>query len=129
MHESSIMHQTKVLIFWQDNDKVGMIQSERERKLKDLEQHVDKMRNQQDILQKKLKSEADHKMKVERELEREHLKIKELEEKHIQQQKMLKRKTEEVVAAQRKLRTVKKQGSDDRPDRSGSKFKFSYTVV
>ena len=40
--------------------------------------------------------------------------MKEMEEQMTQQQKILKRKTEEVVAAQRKLRNVGKQGSEEK---------------
>jgi hypothetical protein len=40
--------------------------------------------------------------------------VKELEDQAEQQQKIIKRKTEQVANAQRRLRTVNRQGSDDK---------------
>ena len=62
------------------------------------------MKNQQADLERKLKTESEKKSKYEQELHKNELRIKELEHKTEQQQKLLKRKNEEVVAAQRKLR-------------------------
>lgn len=76
--------------------------------------HIDRMKNQQDQLQKKLKEEADRKIKMEREIQKQQHKIKELEDNMSQQQKILKRKTEEVAAAKRRLRSVGKQGSEEK---------------
>lgn len=62
------------------------------------------MKQQQDTSQKKLKEEADKKSKMEREIQKDQQRIKELEDKNLQNEKILKRKTEEVAAAHRKLR-------------------------
>lgn len=97
-----------------DNEKIGALHEEREKKVQELEIHIDRMRNQQDQLQKKLKEESDRKIKMEREMQRQQQKIKELEDQMNQQQKVLKRKTEEVAVAQRRLRNVGKQGSEER---------------
>ena len=87
---------------------------EREKKVQELEVNIDRMRNQQDQLHKKLKEEADRKIKMERDMQKQQQKIKELEDHMSQQQKVLKRKTEEVAAAQRRLRNVGKQGSEEK---------------
>lgn len=97
-----------------DNEKIGALHEEREKKVQELEVHIDRMRNQQDQLQKKLKEEADRKIKMEREMQKQQHKIKELEDNMSQQQKILKRKTEEVAAAKRRLRSVGKQGSEEK---------------
>jgi len=97
-----------------DNEKISALHEEREKKVQELEVHIDRMRNQQDQLQKKLKEESDRKIKMDREMQRQQQKIKELEDQMNQQQKILKRKTEEVAVAQRRLRNVGKQGSDER---------------
>lgn len=98
----------------QDNEKISALHEEREKKVQELEVHIDRMRNQQDQLHKKLKEEADRKIKMERDMQKQQQKIKELEDHTSQQQKVLKRKTEEVAAAQRRLRNVGKQGSEDK---------------
>ncbi|KAF6031922.1 KIF27 [Bugula neritina] len=73
-------------------------------KISDLNLAVAKMRQQQEELQKKLKQEHDKKEKLEKEMTKERHKVRELEDKTEQQQKILKIKTEEVAAANRKLR-------------------------
>ena len=98
----------------QDNEKISALHEEREKKVQELEVHIDRMRNQQDQLHKKLKEEADRKIKMERDMQKQQQKIKELEDHTSQQQKVLKRKTEEVAAAQRRLRNVGKQCSEDK---------------
>lgn len=79
--------------------------------------HIDRMRNQQDQLQKKLKEESDRKIKMEKDIQKQQQRIKELEDQMSQQQKILKRKTEEVAVAQRRLRCVGKQGSAEEKER------------
>ena len=96
----------------QDNEKISALHEEREKKVQELEVHIDRMRNQQDQLQKKLKDEGDRKNKMDREMQKQQQKIKELEDQMNQQQKVLKRKTEEVAAAQRRLRNVNKHGTE-----------------
>ena len=98
----------------QDNEKIGALHEEREKKVQELEVHIDRMRNQQEQLHKKLKEEADRKIKMERDMQKQQQKIKELEDHMNQQQKILKRKTEEVAAAQRRLRSAGKQGSEEK---------------
>ena len=98
----------------QDNEKISALHEEREKKVQELEVNIDRMRNQQDQLHKKLKEEADRKIKMERDMQKQQQKIKELEDHMSQQQKVLKRKTEEVAAAQRRLRNVGKQGSEEK---------------
>ena len=103
--------------FWftpQDNEKIGALHEEREKKVQELEVHIDRMRNQQDQLHKKLKEEADRKIKMERDMQKQQQKIKEMEDHMNQQQKILKRKTEEVAAAQRRLRHGSKQVSEEK---------------
>lgn len=95
-----------------DNEKISALHEEREKKVQELEVHIDRMRNQQDQLQKKLKDEGDRKNKMDREMQKQQQKIKELEDQMNQQQKVLKRKTEEVAAAQRRLRNVNKHGTE-----------------
>ncbi|XP_020621415.1 kinesin-like protein KIF27 [Orbicella faveolata] len=97
-----------------DNEKISALHEEREKKVQELEVHIDRMRNQQDQLHKKLKEEADRKIKMERDMQKQQQKIKELEDHMNQQQKVLKRKTEEVAAAQRRLRNVGKHGSEEK---------------
>ena len=111
----------------QDNEKIGALHEEREKKVSELEVQIDRMRNQQEQLQKKLKEEADRKIKMERDMQKQLQRIKEMEEQMSQQQKVLKRKTEEVVAAHRKLRSVGKQGSEEK-DRYCGMFNVTLAV-
>ncbi|XP_070566373.1 kinesin-like protein KIF27 isoform X2 [Ptychodera flava] len=87
-----------------ESQKMVKMQTQNEKKVSDLEHAIDKMRQQQELLQRRLKDEADRKIKLEREMQRDQQRIKELEIRNEQQQKILKRKTEEVAAAQRRLR-------------------------
>ena len=75
-----------------------------ERKRNELEGNIERLRNQYENMVKKLKIESEKKAKLEQELSKGVQKIKELEIKTDQQSKLLKRKTEDVAAAQRKLR-------------------------
>jgi len=68
-----------------DNEKISALHEEREKKVQELEVHIDRMRNQQDQLQKKLKEESDRKIKMDREMQRQQQKIKELEDQMNQQ--------------------------------------------
>ncbi|KAL9978810.1 hypothetical protein ACROYT_G016376 [Oculina patagonica] len=105
-----------------DNEKIGALHEEREKKVQELEVHIDRMRNQQDQLHKKLKEEADRKIRMEKDMQKQQQKIKELEGHMSQQQKVLKRKTEEVAAAQRRLRNVGKQGSEEKESEEQAKL-------
>ena len=72
------------------------------------------MRSQQDTLNKRLKVESDKKTRLERDINKHLQRIKELEERASQQQKIIRRKTEQVANAQRRLRGIGKQGSDEK---------------
>ncbi|XP_074659817.1 kinesin-like protein KIF27 [Tubulanus polymorphus] len=87
-----------------ETERITRIPEQNEKKIQGLENAVEKMRQQQDNLQRKLKEETERKSKLEREMQKEQQKTKELEIRNQQQQKILKRKTEEVAAVQRKLR-------------------------
>nr|XP_054757524.1 kinesin-like protein kif7 [Lytechinus pictus] len=88
----------------QESERVLKLQTQREKKIEDLEINVGRMKQHQELLQARLREEGERKLKLERDLQRDQQRIKELEIKNEQQQKILKRKTEEVAAAQRKLR-------------------------
>jgi hypothetical protein len=63
------------------------------------------MRQQNDMLSKKCKEESDKKLKFEKDFEKEQQRLKELERISEQQQKLLKKKTEDLLTAQRRLRS------------------------
>lgn len=84
--------------------RITTYQQNNEKRIKDLEANIARMKNLHNELERRLKSETDKKGKYEQEIHKNELRIKELELKTDQQQKILKRKTEEVLAAQRKLR-------------------------
>lgn len=84
--------------------------SNTDKKIGELELALSKMKQQNDVLQKKLKEEADKKLKIEKDLEKEQQKLKDLEMRTDQQQKILKKKTEDLVTAQRKLRSGSNAG-------------------
>lgn len=87
-------------------NRLNSYQENHDKKIKDLEACISRLKNQYSELEQKLKIEEDTKNRYEHDLYKNDLKIKDLELKTNQQQKLLKRKTEEVVAAQRKLRNV-----------------------
>ncbi|KAK6191693.1 hypothetical protein SNE40_003312 [Patella caerulea] len=88
-----------------DTKKVVDFAEQNEKKIQDLQLAVDRMKQQQDHLHKKLKDETEQKSRIERDMQKELQKVKELEIKNEQQQKILKRKNEEIAAAQRRLRS------------------------
>ncbi|XP_033646450.1 kinesin-like protein KIF27 isoform X2 [Asterias rubens] len=87
-----------------ETEKVLKVQGQSNKKVSDLELAVGRMKQHQELLQQRLKDEADRKLKLEKEWQKDQQRIRELEIRMEQQQKILKRKTEEVVVAQRKLR-------------------------
>ncbi|GFO31121.1 kinesin-like protein kif27, partial [Plakobranchus ocellatus] len=89
-----------------ETEKVASFAQQHEKKIGDLELAIDRMKQQQETLQKKLKEEMDQKVKMEREMVREVQRVKELELKDEQNQKVLKRKTEELASAKRRLRSA-----------------------
>eukprot|EP00105_Crassostrea_gigas_P031496 XP_011454206.1 PREDICTED: kinesin-like protein KIF27 isoform X3 [Crassostrea gigas] len=88
-----------------ETEKIANFSAQNSKKISDLEMQVDRMRQQQDQLQKRLRDESDKKGRLEKEMQKEAQKVKDLQKKNEQQQKLLKKKNEEIAAAQRKLRT------------------------
>ncbi|XP_046330087.2 kinesin-like protein KIF27 isoform X1 [Haliotis rufescens] len=88
-----------------ETEKIANFASQHEKKIQDLELAVDRMKQHYENLQRRFKDETDQKAKLEREMQRELQRVKELELKSEQQQKILKRKNEEIAAAQRRLRS------------------------
>lgn len=88
-----------------ETEKIANFSAQNSKKISDLEMQVDRMRQQQDQLQKRLKDESDKKGRLEKEMQKEAQKVKDLQKKNEQQQKLLKKKNEEIAAAQKKLRT------------------------
>ncbi|XP_069622313.1 kinesin-like protein KIF7 isoform X2 [Ranitomeya imitator] len=75
------------------------------KRVEELEKSIFQMKQQHGQLQKKLKEETDQKRRLESEMQKRRHRVKELELKHEQQQKILKIKTEEIAAFQRKRRS------------------------
>ncbi|XP_065662110.1 kinesin-like protein kif7 isoform X6 [Hydra vulgaris] len=86
-------------------DRFMDIQSTKEKKIKELESSMVRMKNQYIEIERHLKSELERVNDIEFERRKSELRIKELEKETNQQKKILKIKNEEVAAAQRKLRT------------------------
>lgn len=77
-----------------------------DKRINELELALSKMRQQQELLQKKIKDEVDRKIKLEKDLDKEQQRLKELELASEQQKKLLKKKSEDLIAAQRRLRST-----------------------
>jgi myosin heavy subunit len=75
-----------------------------DKQIGDMQVNMSKLKQQSELLQKKLKEESDRKIKLEKDLEREQQKLKELEMKSDKQGQILKKKTEDLANAQRRLR-------------------------
>ena len=71
-------------------------------KLDDLKTALANLKQQQVNLQKRLKEEMDTKMKLEKAVEKDHVKIKMLEQKSHQQEKMLKQRADQLASARRR---------------------------
>uniref|UniRef100_A0A8C5M8W9 Kinesin family member 7 n=1 Tax=Leptobrachium leishanense TaxID=445787 RepID=A0A8C5M8W9_9ANUR len=89
----------------QATEKLASLSAQNERRVQDLEQNIIQMKKQQGQLQKKLKEETEQKRRLESEMQKRKHRVKELELKHEQQQKILRIKTEEIAAFQRKRRS------------------------
>lgn len=87
--------------------------SNTEKRVAELEINLGKTRQQVEQLQKRLKEEMDKKAKLEKDLEKEQQRSRELELKAEKQQTVLKKKSEDLVTAQRRLR-VGSAASNDR---------------
>ncbi|GCB60673.1 hypothetical protein scyTo_0012783 [Scyliorhinus torazame] len=100
--------QSKVQVLRQkkrDTERLVSLSSQSERRIHDMERNVQLMKQQQALLQKKLKEEMDQKRRLETAMQKGKHRVMELEIQHKQQQKILKIKTEEIAAFQRKRRS------------------------
>lgn len=104
-----------------DTTKILNLTSNSDKRVSELELALNRMKQQQEILQKKLKEDSEKKLKLEKELEKEQQKIKELQSRNEQQQKILKKKTEDLATAQRKLRSGSALGLNEDPNSTTSK--------
>ncbi|XP_075431276.1 kinesin-like protein KIF7 isoform X2 [Ascaphus truei] len=89
----------------QATEKLASLSAQSERRAQELEKNILQMKQQQSQLQKKLKEETEQKRRLESEMQKRRHRVKELELKQEQQQKILKLKTEEIAAFQRKRRS------------------------
>ncbi|XP_039335907.1 kinesin-like protein KIF7 isoform X6 [Saimiri boliviensis] len=89
----------------QATERLVSLSAQSEKRLQELERNVQLMRQQQGQLQRRLREETEQKRRLEAEMSKRQHRVKELELKHEQQQKILKIKTEEIAAFQRKRRS------------------------
>ncbi|XP_075063877.1 kinesin-like protein KIF7 [Mixophyes fleayi] len=89
----------------QATEKLASLPIQSERRVQELEKNILQMKQQQGQLQRKLKDETEQKRRLESEMQKRRHRVKELELKHEQQQKILRIKTEEIAAFQRKRRS------------------------
>uniref|UniRef100_G1RLY9 Kinesin family member 7 n=1 Tax=Nomascus leucogenys TaxID=61853 RepID=G1RLY9_NOMLE len=89
----------------QATERLVSLSAQSEKRLQELERNVQLMRQQQGQLQRRLREETEQKRRLEAEMSKRQHRVKELEPKHEQQQKILKIKTEEIAAFQRKRRS------------------------
>ncbi|XP_058398419.1 kinesin-like protein KIF7 isoform X3 [Diceros bicornis minor] len=89
----------------QATERLVSLSAQSEKRLQELERNVQLMRQQQGRLQRRLREETEQKRRLETEMSKRQHRVKELELKHEQQQKILKIKTEEIAAFQRKRRS------------------------
>lgn len=89
----------------QATERLVSLSAQSEKRLQELERNVQLMRQQQGQLQRRLREETEQKRRLEMEMNKRQHRVKELELKHEQQQKILKIKTEEIAAFQRKRRS------------------------
>ncbi|XP_052568375.1 kinesin-like protein KIF7 isoform X3 [Peromyscus californicus insignis] len=89
----------------QATERLVSLSAQREMRLQELERNVQLMRRQQGQLQRRLREETEQKRRLETEMNKRQHRVMELELKHQQQQQILKIKTEEIAAFQRKRRS------------------------
>ncbi|XP_027977980.1 kinesin-like protein KIF7 isoform X2 [Eumetopias jubatus] len=89
----------------QATERLASLSAQSEKRLRELERHVQLMRQQQGQLQRRLREETEQKRRLETEMNKRQHRVQELERRHEQQQKILKIKTEEIAAFQRKRRS------------------------
>ncbi|XP_069786091.1 kinesin-like protein KIF27 isoform X2 [Narcine bancroftii] len=80
-----------------ETNKLFSMSTQSEKRLVQLSHNVESMKQQHQVLQKKLQEESEKKRKLENEIQRDQQRIKELEVKHEQQLKLVKRKTNEII--------------------------------
>ncbi|XP_065150292.1 kinesin-like protein kif7 [Paramisgurnus dabryanus] len=100
--------QSKVQVLKQkqrDTAQLACLSAQSERRVQELERNVQNMRQQQDLLQRRLREESQQKRRLESEMQKGKHRVKELEIKNEQQQKILRIKTEEIAAFQRQRRS------------------------
>uniref|UniRef100_A0A8C1RGY3 Kinesin family member 7 n=1 Tax=Cyprinus carpio TaxID=7962 RepID=A0A8C1RGY3_CYPCA len=85
--------------------QLASLSAQSERRVQELERNVQIMKQQQDLLQRRLREESQQKRRLENEMQKGKHRVKELEIKNEQQQKILRIKTEEIAAFQRQRRS------------------------
>uniref|UniRef100_A0A8C6ZVU2 Kinesin family member 7 n=1 Tax=Nothoprocta perdicaria TaxID=30464 RepID=A0A8C6ZVU2_NOTPE len=89
----------------QATERLVSLSTQSEKRVQELERNIQLMRRQQGQLQKRLREESEQKQRLETEMNKRQHRVKELELKHEQHQKILRIKTEEIAAFQRKRRS------------------------
>ncbi|KAM7152794.1 kinesin-like protein KIF7 isoform 2-T2 [Macrochelys suwanniensis] len=89
----------------QVTERLASLSAQSDRRVRELERNVQLMRRQQGQLQRRLREETEQKRRLETEMHKRQHRVKELELKHEQHQKILRIKTEEIAAFQRKRRS------------------------
>nr|XP_056722092.1 kinesin-like protein KIF7 [Euleptes europaea] len=89
----------------QATERLASLPAQSEKRVRELEKNVQLMRQQQGQLQRRLREEMEQKRRLETEMHRGQHRVKELELKNEQHQKILRLKTEEIAAFQRKRRS------------------------
>ncbi|XP_065590055.1 kinesin-like protein KIF7 [Cyrtonyx montezumae] len=89
----------------QATERLVSLSAQSEKRVQELERNIELMRRQQGQLQRRLREESEQKRRLEAEMNKRQHRVKELELKHEQHQKILRIKTEEIAAFQRKRRS------------------------
>ncbi|XP_067999517.1 kinesin-like protein KIF7 isoform X2 [Melanerpes formicivorus] len=89
----------------QATERLVSLSAQSERRVQELERNIELMRRQQGQLQRRLRQESQQKRRLQTEVNKRQHRVKELELKHEQHQKILRIKTEEIAAFQRKRRS------------------------
>ncbi|KAM6257350.1 kinesin-like protein KIF7 isoform 4-T4 [Porphyrio hochstetteri] len=89
----------------QATERLVSLSAQSEKRVQELEKNIQLMRRQQGQLQRRLREESEQKRRLETEVNKRQHQVKELELKHEQHQKILRIKTEEIAAFQRKRRS------------------------
>ncbi|XP_067411786.1 kinesin-like protein KIF7 isoform X2 [Emydura macquarii macquarii] len=89
----------------QATERLVSLSAQSEKRVRELERNIQLMRRQQGQLQRRLREETEQKRRLETEMHKRQHRVKELELKHEQNQKILRIKTEEIAAFQRKRRS------------------------